>query len=196
MSASAGMTWTNERVEQLKTLWIEGLSASQIASQLGGVTRNAVIGKIHRLGLSGRKNVKPKSAGTVRPKEEIASHGKARAKTAARTSGGTSQARVSATASAGTALAVTQLPEVEAQTDHGSAEVIPMARYLTLPELDARTCRWPIGDPQSPDFRFCGAPTEPGQVYCVNCARKAYEPRFERRSNRAVSSATKRRLQF
>ena len=48
------MAWTDERVEQLKKLWSEGLSASQIAKQLGGVTRNAVIGKVHRLGLSGR----------------------------------------------------------------------------------------------------------------------------------------------
>jgi GcrA cell cycle regulator len=48
------MGWTDERVEQLKTLWTEGLSASQIARVLGGVTRNAVIGKVHRLGLAGR----------------------------------------------------------------------------------------------------------------------------------------------
>jgi GcrA cell cycle regulator len=48
------MSWTDERVEQLKSLWTEGLSASQIARTLGGVTRNAVIGKVHRLGLAGR----------------------------------------------------------------------------------------------------------------------------------------------
>jgi len=48
------MSWTDERVERLKTLWSEGLSASQIAAELGAVTRNAVIGKVHRLGLSGR----------------------------------------------------------------------------------------------------------------------------------------------
>ena len=46
--------WSDDRVEQLKTLWTEGLSASQIARALGGVTRNAVIGKVHRLGLAGR----------------------------------------------------------------------------------------------------------------------------------------------
>ena len=48
------MNWTDERVELLKKLWNEGLSASQIAAQLGGVSRNAVIGKVHRLKLSGR----------------------------------------------------------------------------------------------------------------------------------------------
>ena len=48
------MNWTDERVETLKKLWADGLSASQIAAELGGITRNAVIGKVHRLGLSGR----------------------------------------------------------------------------------------------------------------------------------------------
>src|SRR4051812_35410214 len=48
------MGWTDERVEQLKQLWTEGLSASQIARVLGSVTRNGVIGKVHRLGLAGR----------------------------------------------------------------------------------------------------------------------------------------------
>src|SRR6188472_1916212 len=48
------MSWTDERVELLKKLWADGLSASQIAGELGGITRNAVIGKVHRLGLSGR----------------------------------------------------------------------------------------------------------------------------------------------
>ena len=48
------MSWTDERVELLKKLWADGLSASQIAAELGGITRNAVIGKVHRLGLSGR----------------------------------------------------------------------------------------------------------------------------------------------
>ena len=54
----ANLTWTDERVDLLKKLWIEGLSASQIATQLGNATRNAVIGKVHRLGLSGRRKIK------------------------------------------------------------------------------------------------------------------------------------------
>ena len=61
------MTWTDERVELLKKLWIDGLSASQIASELGGVTRNAVIGKVHRLSLSGR--AKTPSAPTARARK-------------------------------------------------------------------------------------------------------------------------------
>ncbi|MBD3765637.1 MAG: GcrA cell cycle regulator, partial [Rhodobacterales bacterium] len=57
------MSWTDERVETLKRMWAEGQSASQIAKELGGVTRNAVIGKVHRLGLSNR-------AGSGAPGEE------------------------------------------------------------------------------------------------------------------------------
>jgi GcrA cell cycle regulator len=61
------MGWTDERVERLKKLWADGLSASQIAGELGGITRNAVIGKVHRLGLSGR--AKSSSSGTARPRK-------------------------------------------------------------------------------------------------------------------------------
>src|SRR5580700_2309548 len=61
------MSWTDERVELLKKLWSDGLSASQIAAELGGITRNAVIGKVHRLGLSGR--AKSTSTGAPRPRK-------------------------------------------------------------------------------------------------------------------------------
>ena len=61
------MSWTDERVELLKKLWSDGLSASQIAGELGGITRNAVIGKVHRLGLSGR--AKSTSTGAARPRK-------------------------------------------------------------------------------------------------------------------------------
>ena len=63
--------WTEERVELLKKLWAEGLSASQVAKQLGGVTRNAVIGKVHRLGLSNRAttaSAKPATASKAEAK--------------------------------------------------------------------------------------------------------------------------------
>ena len=65
------MSWTDERVELLKKLWSDGLSASQIAAELGGITRNAVIGKVHRLGLSGR--AKSTSAAAPRPRKSRAS---------------------------------------------------------------------------------------------------------------------------
>ena len=64
------MTWTDERVETLKKLWTDGLSASQIAAELGGITRNAVIGKVHRLGLSGR--AKSPTSASPRPRKQRA----------------------------------------------------------------------------------------------------------------------------
>src|SRR5205814_5501779 len=67
------LTWSDDRVEQLKKLWESGLSASQIAAELGNVTRNAVIGKVHRLGLSGRAK-SPSSAAPRQRKPRPAQH--------------------------------------------------------------------------------------------------------------------------
>src|SRR6188472_4056434 len=67
------MSWTDERVETLKSMWSEGKSASQIAKELGGVTRNAVIGKVHRLGLSNRVGGEPdEAAAAAEPVQEEA----------------------------------------------------------------------------------------------------------------------------
>src|SRR3974390_1797589 len=67
------MSWTDERVETLKKIWAYGHSASRIAAELGGITRNAVIGKVHRLGLSGRAK-SPSSAATRPRKPRVAAH--------------------------------------------------------------------------------------------------------------------------
>lgn len=171
MSASAGTTWTEERVERLKTLWSEGLSASQIASQLGGVTRNAVIGKVHRLGLSGRQRTSIKTVTKSKPE-------------AKQVTGQTRKprpTRIAAVSAAAQALAPSHIPEPVTENPIETNNVIPMSRYLTIQELDTHTCRWPIGDPQSPQFRYCGAPTEPGQVYCGPCSQKAYLPKENKR---------------
>lgn len=167
MSANAGTTWTEERIERLKTLWSEGLSASQIASQLGGVTRNAVIGKVHRLGLSGRQRTSVRTVAKSKPiAEQVA--GQTHIPRPPRV------AAVSATAQA---VSPSDAPEPLQENHVETNNVIPMSRYLTIQELDTHTCRWPIGDPQSPQFRYCGAATEPGQVYCGPCSQKAYLPK-------------------
>ena len=134
------MSWTDERVELLKKLWADGLSASQIAGELGGITRNAVIGKVHRLGLSGR--AKSPSSSAPRPrKARPASH----------------MVRVSRPAVRGnTALAYDY--EVEAEPELVEA-VIPLEQRRTLVQLTEATCRWPVGDPGSAAFFFCGGPT-------------------------------------
>lgn len=164
---TGGAGWTDERVERLKTLWAEGLSASQIASELGGVTRNAVIGKVHRLGLSGRVTTAAKPRAPRAPRLQRS-------------------ARFGAIGSvrhrSNLALASPDIEYVEEDVVV-SAEIVPLARYLTLAELEPSSCRWPIGDPASSDFRFCGAPALPGQSYCGLCARKAYQNQSTRTSS-------------
>lgn len=153
--------WSDERVEVLKTLWKDGYSASQIAKQLGGITRNAVIGKIHRLGLAG-------SAGAPAHRTHAALAPPRRG------AGGMANVNAlkSAKAKAMTAAAPQPTPPVEppAQTDRhiaASAVVVPMHK------LGVHACKWPIGDPLHPAFGFCGARTE--ATYCSEHAAMAYQ---------------------
>ena len=131
------MSWTDERVALLTKLWADGLSASQIAAELGGITRNAVIGKVHRLGLSGR--AKSPSSSSPRPRK-------------ARSSG---MMRVSRSSMRGnTALAYDYEVEPEPELIE-----IPLEQRKTLLQLTEKTCHWPIGDPGSTEFFFCGGDT-------------------------------------
>jgi GcrA cell cycle regulator len=160
------MGWTDERVELLKKLWADGLSASQIAGELGGITRNAVIGKVHRLGLSGR--AKSSSSGAARPRK-------------ARTPG---MMRVSRPSMRGnTALAHAYDHELEAEPELID-NIIPLGQRRTILELTEDTCRWPIGDPGSPDFFFCGGNTVNNLPYCSHHSRVAYQPVSDRRRDR------------
>ena len=169
------MNWTDERVELLKKLWAEGLSASQIANQLGGVSRNAVIGKVHRLKLSGRGRA---SAAQPRAKKApAASPAKSTASRPMRT----------VTASVGaTALAVQFDAEpVARQVLRPAADVVvPMSRNLSLIQLTEWTCKWPNGDPLSDDFSFCGNEAGESGPYCGYHSRVAYQPASERRRSR------------
>ena len=149
------MNWTDERVEQLKKLWADGLSASQIAAELGGITRNAVIGKVHRLGLSGRGA--PSAPGRT---ARISPPRPARPRRAV-----VRPSRVMAPPRPPVAASVT-VPE-------GPGLVTDMAR------LAVHACKWPIGDPKSPEFSFCGRRASEG-VYCVEHARVAYQPQVKR----------------
>ena len=156
--------WTDDRVEQLKKLWEAGLSASQIAVELGNITRNAVIGKVHRLGLSGRAKSPSSSAPRqrkVRPAQQMM--------------------RINRPVSRGnTALA--QAFEVEAEPDPIAYDnVVPMSQRLNLLQLNENTCHWPVGDPSSPDFFFCGGKALDSLPYCAHHSRVAYQPASDRR---------------
>lgn len=167
-------TWTEERVELLKKLWNDGFSASQIAAELGAVTRNAVIGKVHRLGLSGRAKVPGSSL--PRPRKPAA---RAPAAPVSRPRFATRGA---------TALApqtdhqIDLEPEAEVQPPEDV--VIPFSERVTIMDLRENMCRWPMGDPTTPEFRFCGGKSSPNTPYCAHHCRIAYQPPAERRRDR------------
>jgi GcrA cell cycle regulator len=160
------MSWTDERVELLRKLWLEGLSASQIARELAnGITRNAVIGKVHRLGMSGRVKVATSANARPRLKSMRPAHPRASA----------------STMRGNTALAIRPQPMDALQPIEDV--VVPISEMVTIMELKEPMCRWPVGDPTSAEFRFCGAKksaTRPGP-YCPYHSRIAYQPVQERR---------------
>lgn len=195
------MSWTDERVETLKKMWAEGQSASQIAKELGGVTRNAVIGKVHRLGLSNRVGgggaADGEDAAPVAPKVEPASRPAAEPARAADPAPRPAVERPAQTAS------VTPIPmrkaiipagqplppqpsanEISPEALASVREVEKHAKKLTLMELTERTCKWPIGDPATEDFWFCGLQSVPGKPYCEAHVGVAFQPMSARRDRR------------
>lgn len=174
------MNWTDERVEKLKRLWAEGLSASQIAAQLGGVSRNAVIGKVHRLNLPGRVKAGGQATPT-RPQKRPAAPVQRPVGFAARP---VNAAPVRAQARPESANDQIEVADAEPRIlETVSNAVVPMSRRLTLTELTERTCKWPMGDPLKEDFHFCGAEACDGSPYCKYHARMAYQPVTERRKS-------------
>lgn len=179
------MNWTDERVEKLKKLWSEGLSASQIAAQLGGVSRNAVIGKVHRLNLPGRAKAggTPASARPKRPAQATPRPSNFTARPAS--------APRPVSRPVGNALAKDEIDtDFDAQAENlpvvisGKNVVVPMSRKLELTQLTERTCKWPIGDPLNDDFHFCGCESPDNSPYCTYHQRLAYQPSAERRRAR------------
>ncbi len=167
------MSWTEERVTRLTKLWSEGLSASQVAAELGGVTRNAVIGKIHRLGLSGRD--KPASKSGTRQKRTARTNGYSRV----------NRSTPRATKSSGTAnSAKASTPNFEPVVDL----VAPEPLRIKLVNLTESTCKWPLGDPQDADFSFCGHSIKTDTPYCEYHCKLAYQPIAERRRVRRVDT--------
>lgn len=168
------MSWTDDRVELLKKLWSEGLSASQIAGRLGGVTRNAVIGKVHRLGLSGRATTS--RVKSHRPRKHNPNVAKRQVKSRFATSGN---------------------PKVRALYPSEGEPYVPVVEEIDIPEqqrktlqsLESCSCRWPVGDPQTPEFFFCGGKAVPGLPYCEHHARRAFQaPAPKRRERDSVET--------
>ena len=206
------MSWTEERIERLKAMWTEGATASQIADELGGVSRNAVIGKAHRLGLEARPSpVKPgdekdkpaPAAAAAAPRPAPAERPAPRPAAAAvteqpapaqpaprtpqRSSADTMQYR-----SIGPGGFIRQGPgEQQAPIPPAPPRrLVPakpspeVADKTSLLDLNDRICKWPMGHPGEPDFHFCGAPSNPGFPYCVEHCGVAYQAQLPRRDRR------------
>jgi len=170
------MSWTDERIEQLKHHWMEGKSASQIASLLGnGVSRNAVIGKVHRLGLACRAKSPGHSSSRPRPS--------ASSPAAHRAAGPRLAPAAPRMTRGATALAIAPHALTEAEPEAFESVVVPMSLRVTIVELKEAMCRWPLGDPASSEFRYCGSPAASGP-YCGYHGSLAYQPAHERRRER------------
>lgn len=177
------MSWTDERINTLKKMWKEGKSAAEIAKTLGkGVTRNAVIGKAHRMGLSGRPSPIKKPAP---PKKDAAPK---IVKTAAPKAAPV-VAKKSTAASAGSAKV--QPPSREAEELKKLESAAPkIGGGVALIDLTERMCKWPIGDPKDADFSFCGLTIRAGTPYCPEHAAMAYQT-SSRRGGTAIGRGVK-----
>ncbi|MEM8772039.1 MAG: GcrA family cell cycle regulator [Pseudomonadota bacterium] len=166
------MAWTDDRVEMLKKLWAEGLSAAQIANKIGGVTRNAVIGKVHRLGLSGR-------ATPAKPQRGCAP------KTASLTE--VQQDRKEEKI---------DVKPVIPEPEFATPALLASGDTANVSTIQKNMCKWPIGDPARDDFHFCGQSTLSGKSYCAYHARLAFQPpqrREPRRETKRAIAAPERR---
>ena len=153
------MAWTDERIAQLKAGWEGGMTASQIAEQLGeGVTRNAVIGKAHRLGLESRPS-------PVKGGEEVVE-------------------AAPAPVAAPSVAAPRPTPPAPAPVVKAAAKKparTGKAARTTLLDLNEKICKWPIGHPGDADFHFCGKPVQAGFPYCTEHCLVAYQAQLPRR---------------
>ncbi|MDG1155856.1 MAG: GcrA family cell cycle regulator [Paracoccaceae bacterium] len=191
------MSWTDDRVEILKKLWVEGQSASQIAKELGGVTRNAVIGKVHRLGLSNRATSSSSSKSDTKSKTSVKSMSDPK-----RVSNKTSTSKVTSANSPSeprsnvTSLRRQIIPagqplppqpsanEISPEALARVSEIEKKAKKISLLELTERTCKWPVGDPATEEFWFCGLPSQAGKPYCEAHVGVAFQPMSQRRDRR------------
>jgi GcrA cell cycle regulator len=183
------MIWNDERIEVLKKLWAEGLSASQIACRIGGgCSRSAICGKVHRLGLASRSHTsrngpnrpkrKPKVGGGVSPyvlDRDFETGSFSSEVTIKRRGRPAGPAPKKPTGTGNPAFRSLFKLDAEPYIDPVEELVIPLAERKTIATLEAEHCRWPIGDPKHADFHFCGKGKLPGLPYCEHHARRAYQ---------------------
>ncbi|MBB4642172.1 GcrA family cell cycle regulator [Rhizorhapis suberifaciens] len=208
------MAWTDERIDQLKSMWEKGMTASQIADELGGVSRNAVIGKAHRLGLQSRPS--PVKAGdaprkAAPPKRPVPKKAETQVEAAPVESSRPAPAppapRTAAVAQPAAPADVAPQPRIVSVGPGGflrqgpgdqQAPIPPapprrlvpakpsseIAGKTSLLDLTERICKWPMGHPGEPDFHFCGEKVNPGFPYCVEHCGRAYQAQLPRGTRR------------
>ena len=188
------MAWTDEMVEELKRLWDEGVTTGEIGRRLN-ISKNSIVGKVHRLGLSGRPSPIKKKSDTNEPKPEVKKAASAKEAKPARQKPAKPQVQKQESKPAAKPVQppapepkpaiVKPAPQKHAvdneEEDIALAKSIAMPEpeknkkeFLSLTDLDNHTCRWPIGDPKDDNFHFCGKKVRLGQTYCEEHAAIAY----------------------
>ena len=161
------MAWTDEMVDQLREMWKQGLTTGEIGKRLG-VSKNSIVGKVHRLGLSGRPSpIKKKD-----DKEAPAEKKEATESTIKATKPKAEKAPVAKAPKA--EKKVEEQPEIEEKLEISAPVASHHNGKTSLTDLDNHTCRWPIGDPKDENFHFCGRKVRIGQTYCDEHANIAY----------------------
>ena len=196
------MAWSEERVAILKKMWLEGSSASEIAKELGNITRNAVIGKVHRLGMSNRDTNNLKSGSSTSTAKKTVKRGrppkvnkeekKKGRPHKLKDSGdftGTLDVKEKSTTSSAKEMRLDEnktkvASDLSEETLQNILKVEMKSKKISLMELTERTCKWPIGDPATDTFWFCGHESEPGKPYCKTHISIAFQPITQRRSRK------------
>ncbi len=169
------MAWTDQMVEDLKRMWKEGLTTGEIGRRLN-VSKNSIVGKVHRLGLSGRPSpIKKKSDAekTAAPKTSPVKENKPKAENT-KFEAPKSEAPKATTPTYKTIKEEKTSFEPKFMPKLSSKENSQPKQNISLTELDNHTCRWPLGDPKDENFRFCGKKVRIGQTYCDEHSAIAY----------------------
>ena len=204
------MSWTDERIERLKSMWTNGSTASQIAEDLGGVSRNAVIGKAHRLGLKARPSPvkpnevpEPQARAAPPPAEPPRAVQAAPPRPVPPPAPRPAAAPAAAAAPAPGSQPITPQPRIVSVGPGGFLRQGPGDQQAPIPpapprrlvpakpsaeisgktsllDLNERICRWPMGHPGEADFHFCGVKVNPGFPYCVEHCGRAYQAQLPR----------------
>ena len=199
------MSWSEERVEVLTKMWLDGKSASEIAKELGEITRNAVIGKVHRLGLSNREIKSLKGDKGSSELKKVQKRGRPRKnqtlvdgqnstrdtkRAKLNLSSGITNKKTEKKEASKESLEATDAENLGVVSDFSEEtlksliDIESKSKKISLMDLTEKTCKWPIGDPATDRFWFCGHDAEQGKPYCKTHISIAFQQVTQRRSKK------------